>query len=177
MLEALQYLLMVTYCRQRSSECVQKSWEIYQVSADLAVRSGRRGYVQQQQCHVGPAAEEEDSYTKEETKTPRFVNLVHAASIQKQQVPGQPAMGNAHTPRAAAYAHEEAFSQQSAEQLERSGLVTSSLPEPLQQQVSLLIPAFPQIPPPLLRLAGQKSPAMKHRLTHSCGRSDAAANV
>lgn len=32
-------------------------------------------------CH---SADEEDSYTKEETKTPKFVNLVHAASIQKQ---------------------------------------------------------------------------------------------
>ena len=90
------------------------------------------------------AAEDEDSYTKEETKTPRFVNLVHAASIQKQQgqlpmqpvQPAQPAAANGHTPRANAHASEDAFVQQSAEQLERSGLVTSSLPEPLEQQVS-----------------------------------------
>ena len=83
------------------------------------------------------AAEEEDSYTKEETKTPRFVNLVHAASIQKQATQAPPAQQapavNGHTPRSAA--HEDAFAQQSAEQMDRSGLVTSSLPEPLEQQV------------------------------------------
>ncbi len=89
-----------------------------------------------QKCTCQPAAEEEDSYTKEETKTPRFVNLVHAASIQKQQgPPGQAVTANGHTPRSGAYASEDAFAQQSAEQLERSGLVTSSLPEPLEQQV------------------------------------------
>ncbi len=83
-----------------------------------------------------PAAEEEDSYTKEETKTPRFVNLVHAASIQKQGRLGRRCAANGHTPRSGAYASEDAFAQQSVEQLERSGLVTSSLPEPLEQQVS-----------------------------------------
>jgi hypothetical protein len=87
--------------------------------------------------HPGAAAEDEDSYTKEETKTPRFVNLVHAASIQKQATQNPPAQQapavNGHTPRGAA--HEEVFAQQSAEQMERSGLVTSSLPEPLEQQV------------------------------------------
>ena len=88
-----------------------------------------------------PVAEEEDSYTKEETKTPRFVNLVHAASLQKQQgLPGQAGAANGHTPRSGAYAPEDAFAQQSAEQLERSGLVTSSLPEPLEQQVSSASP-------------------------------------
>ena len=87
--------------------------------------------------HPDAAAEDEDSYTKEETKTPRFVNLVHAASIQKQATQAAPVQQapavNGHTPRSAA--HEDAFAQQSAEQMERSGLVTSSLPEPLEQQV------------------------------------------
>jgi len=87
------------------------------------------------ECNTGSAAEEEDSYTKEETKTPRFVNLVHAASIQKQ-VAGQPVAANGHTPRSGAYASEDPFAQQSVEQMERSGLVTSSLSEPLEQQVS-----------------------------------------
>ena len=94
--------------------------------------------VHQRYC-LQPAAEEEDSYTKEETKTPRFVNLVHAASLQKQQgLPGQAGAANEHTPRSGAYASEDAFAQQSVEQLERSGLVTSSLPEPLEQQVRTL---------------------------------------
>ena len=69
---------------------------------------------------------------------------MHAASIQKQQgpqpvqpvQPAQPVTANGHTPRASTHASEDAFVQQSAEQLERSGLVTSSLPEPLEQQVS-----------------------------------------
>ena len=87
------------------------------------------------ECNTASAAEEEDSYTKEETKTPRFVNLVHAASIQKQ-VAGQPVAANGHTPRSGAYAGEDPFAQQSVEQMERSGLVTSSLSEPLEQQVS-----------------------------------------
>ena len=72
------------------------------------------------------------------------MNLVHAASIQKQQGPQptqpvqatQPVTANGHTPRANTHASEDAFVQQSAEQLERSGLATSSLPEPLDQQVS-----------------------------------------
>ena len=69
------------------------------------------------------------------------MNLVHAASIQKQHGPQpaqpvQPVTANGHTPRASTHASEDAFVQQSAEQLERSGLVTSSLPEPLEQQVS-----------------------------------------
>ena len=82
------------------------------------------------------------------------MNLVHAASIQKQQVPlpaqpaqaPQPVAANGHTPRASAHASEDAVVQQPAEQLERSGLVTSSLPEPLEQQVSFASRAFAPAP-------------------------------
>jgi len=51
-------------------------------------------------------------------------------------VAGQPVAANGHTPRSGAYASEDPFAQQSVEQMERSGLVTSALSEPLEQQVS-----------------------------------------
>jgi hypothetical protein len=37
------------------------------------------------------AADDEDSYTKEETKSTKFVNLVHAASLSRQASGPQPA--------------------------------------------------------------------------------------
>lgn len=101
-------------------------------------------------CHIlirnpANAADDEDSYTKEETKTPKFVNLVHAASIQKQasqalQVPQAAAAGTPRAQPANGHAAPAAAAALPPTEIERSGLVTSSLPEPLNdQQVRLAL--------------------------------------
>ncbi|BDA40710.1 probable CCR4-NOT transcription complex subunit 4 at N-terminal half [Coccomyxa sp. Obi] len=87
--------------------------------------------------YLHDVADEEDSYTKEETKTPKFVNLVHAASIQKQasQALLGVAPGTNGTPRThAANGHAASVAGQGPSDADRSGLVTSSLPEPLSEQ-------------------------------------------
>ena len=87
---------------------------------------------------IASAADEEDSYTKEETKTPKFVNLVHAASIQKQasQAVLGPVPVASGTPRAqpAANGNGPSAAAQGPSEADRSALVTSSLPEPLNDQ-------------------------------------------
>jgi cysteine sulfinate desulfinase/cysteine desulfurase-like protein len=81
------------------------------------------------------AADEEDSYTKEETKTPKFVNLVHAASIQKQASmvlqTQQSAPLNGGTPRSQSGQGQSAAVSPEAE---RSVPTSNIVPEPLSDQ-------------------------------------------